>query len=108
MCPAINDRLLRFSASGGNGAAPAAGLESSIVDETVMALLECVRTGQVAPAEAAMQLRERAAGYQQVCAPPGYCKGTTTALAEACGPMEPLGSAQLLRGRHTCMLAPLI
>lgn len=31
-----------------------------------MALLESVRTGQLAPAAAAMQLRERSAGYQQV------------------------------------------
>ena len=45
---------------------PAAGLESTIVDDSVMALLESVRTGQLAPAAAAMQLRERSAGYQQV------------------------------------------
>ncbi len=46
---------------------PAAGLESSIVDDAVMALLESVRAGHTPPAAAAMQLRERAAGYQQVC-----------------------------------------
>ncbi|CAL5220086.1 g2037 [Coccomyxa viridis] len=56
----------RTSASAGNGSGPAAGLESSIVDETVIALLESVRMGQLAPAAAAMQLRERSAGYQQV------------------------------------------
>ena len=37
------------------------------MDETVIALLESVRMGQLAPAAAAMQLRERSAGYQQVC-----------------------------------------
>ena len=55
------------AAQGTNGAVPAAGLESSIVDDAVMALLESVRAGHTPPAAAAMQLRERAAGYQQVC-----------------------------------------
>ena len=55
------------AAQGTNGAVPAAGLESSIVDDAVMALLESVRAGHTPPAAAAMRLRERAAGYQQVC-----------------------------------------
>lgn len=54
------------AASAGNGSGPAAGLESTILDDSVMALLESVRMGQLAPAAAAMQLRERSAGYQQV------------------------------------------
>ena len=58
--------LCLSSASAGNGSGQAAGLESTIVDDAIMALLESVRSGQLAPAAAAMQLRERSAGYQQV------------------------------------------
>lgn len=58
----ISDGDALPAAAGRNGA----GLESTIVDDTVMALLEAVRTGQLPPAEAAMHLRERSAGYQQV------------------------------------------
>ena len=36
------------------------------MDSSVLAMLEAVRTGALDPGMAAMQLRERSAGYQQV------------------------------------------
>jgi hypothetical protein len=51
-----------------NGASPAynSAVESTLVDNNLLALLEAVQTGQIHPQAAALQLRERSAGYQQV------------------------------------------
>ena len=61
-----------LAATNGNGAG---AVESQLVDSGVLAMLEAVRTGALEPGVAAMQLRERSAGYQQVSALPSlfYC-----------------------------------
>lgn len=58
--------VIALSANNGSGPS-ASALESTLVDNKLLALLEAVHSGQLQPSAAALQLRERSAGYQQVC-----------------------------------------
>ncbi len=53
--------------SSNNGATTSAGaVESNLLDANLLSLLEAVQAGRLQPEAAALQLRERSAGYQQV------------------------------------------
>ncbi|CAL8461947.1 g1478 [Coccomyxa elongata] len=53
--------------SSNNGATTSAGaVESTLLDANLLSLLEAVQAGRLQPEAAALQLRERSAGYQQV------------------------------------------
>ena len=73
-----------LAATNGNGAG---AVESQLVDSGVLAMLEAVRTGVLEPGVAAMQLRERSAGYQQVrplTSPPCCSRATAQQLSTPC------------------------
>lgn len=57
--------LLAASASSNGTSASTGAVESSLLDANVLSLLEAVQSGRLQPEAAAMQLRERSAGYQQ-------------------------------------------
>jgi len=47
-------------------------VESTLLDDNLLSLLEAVQAGRLQPDAAALQLRERSAGYQQVIFPPQH------------------------------------
>lgn len=59
--------------SSNNGATTSAGaVESTLLDANLLSLLEAVQAGRLQPEAAALQLRERSAGYQQVSLAAAY------------------------------------